>query len=157
MKKAGVVLTILLVGATGIIYGKKTQIKKLLQMNEKYDKFRGYYYMLSHWLALEQDGKSLSEFFEKKGFHTIAIYGMGDMGERLAKELQSSNIKVQYAIERNKRKNKFDFNIINIEDADNTVDAIVVSATFAYSKIRKDLEKYLTCPIISLEDVVFDI
>ena len=40
--------------------------------------------------------------FKKRGFQTVAIYGMHYIGERLYKELENTQIEVLYVMEQNK-------------------------------------------------------
>ena len=48
------------------------------------------------------------------------------------------------------------FSLDNINEATEQVDAVVVTAIFAYDEIREELEKHFDCVILSLEDVVFE-
>lgn len=157
MKKIRVISYIFFAYLVGFIYGKKKQLKKIECMNVKYDKFRGYYYMLSHWLSLKQNEKNLKEYFQENGFKKIAIYGMGDMGERLAKELSKTDIQVVYAIDKNIKHSDLGIEIRSIDDATDDIEAVVVTATFAYKMIKNDIEKKFSCPIISLEEIIYEI
>ncbi len=131
--------------------------KHLEETGKKVDKFKNYYNMLNQWLVLKQKSKSLVEYFEKNNYRKIAIYGMGEMGTRLCDELIGSEIKVAYAIDKNAGNTYSDIAIIKPEDAEDNVDVVVITAIFAVNEIEKDISKYFTCPIISLEDIVFDI
>ncbi len=68
--------------AGGISVGKL--YKKIVgNREEKIDKFKRYYNMLNQWLILSQQNKPLSQYFIDSGYRSIAIYGMGEMGQRL--------------------------------------------------------------------------
>ena len=131
--------------------------KQVTQKSEKVDKFKGYYNMLNQWLMLKQEGKGLDSYFKANGYKTIAIYGLGEMGNRLYDELKNSDIEIKYAIDKNASSTYSELNVMDPDEcAYEEVDCIVVTATFAFDEIANVLEGKTDCPIISLEDVVFE-
>ncbi len=123
----------------------------------KVDKFKSYYNMLSKWLELEEEGKSVDKLLQDAGYKKIAIYGMGNIGKRLCKVLKDTDISIEYGID----------NFV-VEDVDNVcikcmddvlpkVDAIVVTVPFAYIDIKKSLENKVEYPIVSLEHILFEV
>ena len=82
---------------------------------------------------------------------------MGEVGNRLYSELKDSSIKVEYAVDKNAGFINDDLEIRDIDDDLQNVDAIIVTATFAFDEIIEDLEDKVSFPIISLEDVIYDI
>lgn len=158
MKKGGIALlsTILGVaaGAAGAGYLGGKQVE---QKNEKVDKFKGYYNMLNQWLILRQGGKNLAEYFKSNNYKTIAIYGMGEMGNRLYDELKDTDIEIKYAVDKNAASTYSELEVIDPDDAKyEKVDAIIVTATFAFDDIEEKLAEKVDFPIISLEDVVYE-
>lgn len=131
--------------------------KKVDQKSQKVDKFKGYYNMLNQWLMLKQEGKSLDEYFKQNGYKTIAIYGMGEMGNRLYDELKNSDIEVKYAVDQNAAGTYSELDVIDVEDEYEEVDVIVVTATFAFDEINEELGKKVDFPVVSLDDVVYEI
>lgn len=158
MKKGTVVLGSIMgavVGAAGIGYLSNKQIA---QKTEKVDKFKGYYNMLNQWLIIKQEGKNLSEYFKKNNYNSVAIYGMGEMGNRLYDELKGSEINVKYAVDKNAASTYSELEVFDPDDCEyEKVDCIVVTATFAFDEISEKLEDEVSFPIISLEDVVYEI
>ncbi|MDD3413816.1 MAG: hypothetical protein PHY47_07425 [Lachnospiraceae bacterium] len=156
MKKGTVAILSTMVGAiigaatTGTVTGKIIDNKA-----DKVDKFKGYYNMLNQWLLLKQEGKSLVDYFESNNYKTIAIYGMGEMGNRLYDELRDSNIEVRCGIDKESSSVYSELEVISIEDELPEVDAIIVSAVFAFNEISEKLGNIVDYPIISLEDVVY--
>lgn len=59
------------------------------------------FFMMKRWLENRNAGKTLSDFFVKCGFKTVAIYGAGDLGRLAYNELKDSAVKVTYFIDRN--------------------------------------------------------
>ena len=142
------------VGAVGSGYLGSKQVE---QKAGKVDKFKGYYNILNQWLILKQEGRSLAEYFEANHYSTVAIYGMGEMGNRLYEELKDSNIKIQYSVDQNAESTYSELEVIDPEGDFAPVDAMVVTATFAFDEIEKELSQKVEFPIISLEDVVYEI
>ena len=147
------------VGAVaGVVVASNLNGKQITQKSEKLDKFKGYYNLLNQWLFLKQAGKSLEEYFVKNGYKTVAIYGMGEMGNRLYDELKNSQeIEMSFAIDKNAASAYSELEVLELEDDLPQVDVIVVTATFAYEEIEKKLNERIDYPIVSLEDVVYEL
>lgn len=124
---------------------------------EKVDKFKGYYNMLNQWLILKQEGKSLIEYFVNNNYKSVAIYGMGEMGNRLYDELKNSDIEVKYAVDKNVAGTYSELEVIEKDDDFDVVDVMIVTATFAFDEIEGELREKVDWPIVSLEDVVYEI
>lgn len=161
MKKGTITTISTIIGAgVGVIIGgigfgalKQQQINS---KTEKVDKFKGYYNLLNQWLMIKQSGKTLETYFIDKGFKSIAIYGMGEMGTRLYDELKNTEIEIKYAIDKNALSSMSEIEVVETEDNFEKVDAIIVTATFAFIEIEEELKKKVDYPIVSLEDVVFE-
>lgn len=141
--------------ASALLIGKECN-KLIKQKSDKVDKFKNYYYMLNQWLILKQQGKALTKYFEENQFNNIAIYGVGEMGNRLYDELKDSDICVKFAID--KEDNRYmEVEVKSPEDDFEGVDVIVVTAIFAFEEINRKISPRVSCPVISLEDIIFDI
>ena len=112
--------------------------------------------MLNQWLCIKQEGKSLDEYFKENNYKTVAIYGMGEMGNRLYDELKNTDIEVKYAIDKNASSTYSELDVKEIDDELPEVDVVVVTATFAFDDIVEDIQDKFVCPIVSLEDVVYE-
>ncbi len=132
--------------------------KQITQKVGQIDKFKGYYNILNQWLALKQEGKSLEQYFVENAYKTIAIYGMGEMGNHLYNELKNSEkVDVKYAIDKNAVNIYSQLEVIELEEDMPKVDVVVVTATFAFDEIEKELSSNIDYPIVSLDDVVYGI
>lgn len=157
MKKRTAILTTLLGGMAGAAVTGKIAAKEVQNKGEKIIKFKGYYNMLNQWLALKQEGKSLAEYFVTNGYKEIAIYGMGEMGNRLYDELKDTEIQVKYAIDKNAASTYSELDVKEIDDELTEVDVVVVTATFAFDEIKEKFSGKVDMPIVSLEDVVYSV
>ncbi|WP_167956021.1 hypothetical protein [Anaerosporobacter faecicola] len=149
------ILGIALGSITTLVINKKLITKSNIDERKKVDKFRGYYALLNQWLINKNNSKEISEYFIKNQYKNIAIYGLGELGNRLINELENTEINISYGID---KEDIFDSNAIKIYSIDNElpeVDVIVVTATFAFNEIYNDLVSKVNCPIISLDDIIF--
>ena len=106
---------------------------------------------------IKQERKSLAQYLYGKGYKEIAIYGMGHVGEVLAEELLNSDVMVKYGIDRDTSKINMDFNVVTPDDKLDEVDAIVVTSITYFSEVEEMLSKKVNCPVISLEDILYEI
>lgn len=158
MKKSivGVVSTIIGAGVGAGVIGQKMSktIRKTQDMSSKH---LALFQMMNQWVKVKQEGKNLSEYFEKNGYQNIAIYGMSFAGETLLSELRDTNTNVAYGIDRNADALYLDIDIYNVDDDLKDVDAVVVTAITFFDEIEGNLSGKISCPIISLEDVLYEV
>ena len=98
----------------------------------------------------------LKAALEEKGIHSVAIYGVGMLGEHLLKELQEGNVKVCYGIDAKKDKIKAEIPIYSIYEELPETDAIIVTVPYAFEEIKERLEKKTSYLILSLESLIMD-
>lgn len=120
-------------------------------------KNRALFILMKQWIYIKQEGKNLETFFLKNNYKEIAVYGMGDVGQCLAKELKHSQIKILYGIDRNAQNIYSDIKLVSIEDDLSDVDAIVVTVMGGFDEIFDVLSKKISCPIISIEDIINEV
>lgn len=125
------------------------------QQIAKIDKFRVYYDILIQWMKRKSQGEKTEDFFLKKELYTIAIYGMGEIGERLIDELRDSRVNVLLCMESNQPYMDQDGAKLSGEIDMESLDAVIVTAVFAFEKIKAELEQTMKCPVLSLEDIIF--
>ncbi len=139
-------------------WGKMVLDSKILKINDKKtDKFKKYYILLDQWLSMKQTKTDITGYFKENGYEKIAIYGMGELGNRLYDELKDIDIYVAYGIDKNNKTSYPGLKIYSLEDDFENADVIVVTAIFAYSIIKKELAEKTNIPVISLEDVIYGI
>ena len=107
---------------------------------EMKNKMLKYYVTLNNWIGKKQKNINLSSYFEKMGYNSVAIYGMKEVGERLYEELKDTKTEVKYAVDQNAESIY--------------ADVIVVTATYYYNSILNNIKDKISCPIISLDDVI---
>lgn len=158
MKKGIIfVLSTLAGAAAGAGAVKRKEGKNLSKVQEKADRYSMLFRMMVQWTQVKQEGKNLAAYFEKEGYKKIAIYGMGDAGKTLISELRDTGVEIAYGIDRRADSLYADIDIFTLEDSLEEVDAIVVTAVTFFDEIEEQLSERVNCPIISLEDILYEI
>jgi len=120
------------------------------------DKHLTLFLMMNQWVKVKQEGKNLSEYFEKNGYRNIAIYGMSYAGETLLDEFKNTDIHVAYGIDKNADTIYADVDVVSMDDELKPVDAVVVTAVTFFDEIEERLSAGIGCPVISLEDILYE-
>lgn len=110
----------------------------------------------SHWLRRKQKGESFTDYFEKNGYKKIAIYGMHYLGDSLLTELEGSDIEVVCAIDKHAELRYTEIPLYRPDEEIPEVDAVVVTAFFFFDEIEEQLNKKVSCPILSIEDIIYE-
>ena len=159
MKKAVAIGT--MIGILGVVCGyiwQKRKYSKLLQVNRDIaDKNLDIFLLFNQWLQKKQNNISLSDYFHKYGYNNIAIYGMGIVGQRLADELKDSGIEIKYVIDKNANYVHSNMKVYRPEDELPMVDAVIVTPITYFKSIKAQLGDKISCPIISAEDIAYEI
>ncbi|MDD2972730.1 MAG: hypothetical protein PHE02_11440 [Lachnospiraceae bacterium] len=135
----------------------KTSNKIITQNSKKVDKFRVYYEVLNQWLALKQEGKGIAVYLSEKGYRTIAIYGMGELGNRLKSELDKTDISIKYCLDKESVCLDEHQNVIDFDAKLPSVDLIIVTAMFAFDEIEEELSDRTDSRIMPLDELIFSI
>jgi glycosyltransferase involved in cell wall biosynthesis len=136
---------------------KRRDFNRISNLRGYVDKHLTLFLMMNQWVKVKQDGKNLAAYFEKNEYKTIAIYGMSYVGETLLDELKDTNIKVAYAIDKKANSIHADVDVVTMDADFEEVDAIVVTAITFFDEIEKSLYLKVDCPIVSLEDILYDV
>lgn len=148
----------------GIIGGVGFLSRRPLKETEKRLKKQSAYYALSQqWITNKNEGKTLDSYFKEQNYNTIAIYGMGTLGELFLEEIKKSDIKIACFIDKNSEDMFYggdDIEVTGLEGirSREDVDAIVVTPIADFDEIVDELQEAgVSCPVVSLEDVIYDV
>lgn len=146
---------------TGAVVGAGAVGKVMFEEKEKTklmtDKYRTLFLMMNQWVKVKQESKNLAAYFEKNNYKKIAVYGMSYAGETLIDELKNTGVTVVYGIDKKAGSIYADVDIVSIEEILADVDAVVVTAITYFDEIKETLLAKVGCPIISLEDIVYEV
>lgn len=158
MKKKMTLIFAALIGSiVGAAAVGKLSVNSSRRIKLMSDKYLELFLMMNQWVKVKQEGKSVVEFLEKKGYKRIAIYGMSYAGETLADELKNTDIEVVYGIDKNVDSVCSNVDIASMEDDLKPVDAVVVTAITFFNEIEEQLSQKMKCPIISLEEILYEV
>lgn len=133
------------------------KVKNAIEMDKNRDlerKLYEFYFLLTKWMMARQKNKTVGDYLKNNSINTVAIYGMKELGEILLRELETSGVKVEYLIDRSADSIFADVRIVRPDEDLEEVDAVIVTAIHYYNEVKNDLSKKLSCPILSLEDLV---
>lgn len=158
MDKKVIAITSALVGTTiGAIGAGKVMGDKANEWKKMSDKHLELFLLMNQWVKVKQDGKNLAEYFERAGYKRIAIYGMSYIGETLASEILGHGVNIAYGIDRKPNVISAEFEIVSPDGELEEVDAVVVTCVTFFNEIEEMLCNKVNCPIISLEDVLYEV
>lgn len=157
MKKGVIaILATVLGGTLGIVAMSAKTAQEVAKKQKLSDKHLCMFKMMNQWVRIKQEGHDLTEFFERNGYTKVAIYGMNYVGERLLEELKNTEVKVICGIDKKAQSVYSEVDVITKDDVIPEVDVIVVTAIAFFDEIEQDLTQKVTCPIISLEDIIYE-
>lgn len=158
MKKMSISVVSAIAGAVlGAGAAGKASLSKTQKAQSMSDKHLALFLMMNQWVKIKQEGKNLASYFDKKGYKRIAIYGMSYAGKTLIDELEGTDITIAYGIDKNADSIYADVDVVSMEDVLDEVDAVVVTAITFYDEIEEKLSEKIDCPILSLEDILYEI
>ena len=117
------------------------------------------YNAVLQFLVAKQHGKRMDDYLFRRGYSNIAVYGMNDIGNAVIRELMDSDlVKIEYAIDQGNPKLYFDVDCYRLDGIpkNRRVDLVIVTLTHLYDQVKKDIEKYYICPVISVTDIVYE-
>lgn len=120
------------------------------------EQYRQYLDMMNQWLILKQEGKSIGEYLKRKGYSSVAIYGMAIYGRHVIRELSGTDITIAYGIDWKKMKPYENIEVLQPSGKLPPVDIIINTVIHENAGIAAALAKLTSVPMISLEDVIFE-
>ena len=135
-----------------MIYRKQGQ--EIVRYKKKISRYESYWRIMDQWLLLKEENIQVSDLLEDRNIHRVIIYGMGMIGKHLVRDLAGSNIKIVCAIDRQEMREEIGFPVINVDDIIPEADAVIVTPSYDYTNIKKNLEEKGLKNIISIETIL---
>ena len=101
-----------------------------------------------------EKGRRIALVLSSLHIHTIAIYGMGDLGRHLAGELETGPIQVAFGFDKKSEFLKMEDPGMYIRERYPDLDAVIVTPVVEYKEIRTWLGTFFDVPVISLEELI---
>lgn len=137
-------------------WGELIKEEKKEETYKKSKRLEAQYNLLNRWITLGESGITLEQMLKEKGYKSVAIYGLSDIGGHIYHALEKSDIKVCYGVDRVLSGQYEEIQIKKPMDDLETVDVMIVTALMDYSEIRKSLEKRVDFPIVSIEEIFYE-
>lgn len=115
-----------------------------------------YLNMMNQWLILKQEGKSIDRYLKRHGYNTVAVYGLAIYGRHVIRELQESDVKIMYGIDRREMDAYKNVKVIQPAEGMPLVDIIINTVLHDHIGIKMNLAPLISSPVVSLEDVIFE-
>lgn len=158
-KKIARKISLITISTVCIYEGSKYIHNKIAKMQKNVNQNIRLYYLMNRWTQNLQNGKSIAEWLKTRGYNNVSIYGMGIVSETLISELSEGGVNVLYGIDQNPNKAYLPENMQVCYPDENLPDADIVIVTIisAYPVVKAALNNKLACPIISIEDLVYNL
>ena len=115
--------------------------------------------LVYQWNDNLREGKRIDDYLYDKGIRSVAIYGSGELGYQLSKEL-NNKVNIIAFIDREKKQDVFGIKNIQIDDVASwdclKCDLIIITPMNDYRAIEKQLHKMISVETISIEEIIFD-
>lgn len=125
--------------------------REILNYKKTTIRYESYWRIMDKWLSLKERNESVYNLLEKRHIHSVIIYGMGMLGRHLVNELSESDIEVVCAIDRNIICDNLGFPIVNIDGDIPEADTVIVTPSYDFPDIKRQLEERGVRKIISIE------
>lgn len=144
--------------AAGAAFQRKRDKARQERLKSHGDKYYEYFQLLNRWMAAGNEGKLASDFLQGEGITRIAVYGMGDLADRLMEDLGGGPVMVAYGIDRDAScTNARIADVRSPEDRLDEVDAIVVTPFLSMGEIGASLGPECPCRLIGLDEIVYSL
>ncbi len=160
MKKRKILLFFMemLIGAAcGAVVVWKIMGRGIERWKELADKNYVLFLLMNKWMKTKQGGGHIREYLEENEYKSVAVYGMSHVGKCLLEELKDCDVQIKYAVDRNGAAVNSNIEIYTPEDVLPEADVMIVTAVYYYQDICNVLKDKVTYPIVSLEDILFNI
>lgn len=127
-----------------------TGVDALVKNDSKHKK----YTLICNWLEKTIAGKKISNFLEENGIMKVSVYGAGQLGALLLKELKLSDVMVVDLLDVVEDKRIGDLVSINLEKMSIDVDAVIVTVIEDYEEISEKIRAIGNDNVFSLREIV---
>lgn len=119
------------------------------------EKYRTMFFLYDKWITLENTGKMLSDFLYDSGYKTVAVYGMGVIGNQLIHKLRNTRVNLEAVIDINADYiESDDIQVTTIEHFKQRVDLIIVSVIAMPPEQVKQIEKRTETEVVTLQQLL---
>lgn len=143
--------------------GNDTYFRDLFEYFHLYEKFSGVNknenenktHVFMKWIELLQQGQRVSNYLEHHHIPTVSIYGFGQLGRLLYKELVADGVRIEYVID-NCVEDTPALHIKRNEEVDGVAHMLIITAPVNMDYVMKNVKCAKECIVISLMDIFIE-
>lgn len=155
------------IAQTGLVrYVDHGENYSIISMMEKYDqrvfenkRSKKKLDLICQWIKLKNRGISLTEFFQDRGICSIAIYGLGEIGQLVYDELSMKNkALIRYAIDQSGKRLVESLPTYCLDRDLPKVDAIVITPVLITDELEEQIYEILgECVTFAFEEILYEL
>lgn len=139
---------------SGVLSDRICIYKVLKEKNDRIEKAEANILVLEEWLAMHNRGYSMVDVLKGRRCWVVAIYGMGILGNHLYQELENSDIRVKYIIDRRPIKGVYHAEVCSAEEKLSGVDAVIVTSVYQFEEMERQIRQSNDVQVISLLELL---
>jgi hypothetical protein len=128
--------------------------EEVYALRSQVSRYRSFWQLLHGLLSLQERKFLLGNYMREKGYQHVAIYGLGMIGKHLAALLIQSGDVSLFAIDQSQNALMVEIPVVRLEEEHLPVDIVVVTVTYDFIRIQKQVAEHYSCPIISLKTLL---
>lgn len=122
---------------------------------KKADKFLSFFELMDQWLSCKEQNYQFTKYFEENNIKSVAIYGIGKIGNHLKYELEKGGITLSYVIDEGEGVIYGKEEHYNLKDKLPMVDVVIVTSVNEYEEVKKRiLDNNKMLHVISVGEVI---
>ncbi len=128
-------------------------------LKKDYDRILGINELAYQMILIDVERHPLRDMIQKINPGSIAVYGMGELGERIIDDLlMNTSINVLYGMDKNACDKKMIIPVYTLEEAkENEKPDMILLTTFTNDdKLKKLIEKEMNTKVYSLEEIIYE-
>lgn len=150
-------ITLIIGGVIGVMIGIYVTFKEMVDLLARYrelsEKHLNIMEIFKKWFIFLDSGKTMEEYFRNHNYKTIAVYGVGFLGECLVRQLIKTDVRILYIIDQKADNTLLDIPIKKLDGPLDEVDAIVVTPVYYFYSIKKQISEKTDAEIVSIEEI----
>lgn len=125
------------------------------QKNSRFNGIQRNFLFLNEWMDKKRKNPlKLAESLTEYRTGRIAIYGAGELGIQLYKELCINNIEALCFIDRARIEVGAKIPVYSLQDELPKIDTVIISVVHSQEKIRESILEKMNCNILFLEELI---
>ena len=153
-----ITILVLLLICLALLFILKVYRDAIYRLRDSNAKKQEFYNVLCAWIKSYESNIQISQYFIKHGYKKVLIYGMKEVGKFLYDDLKKNKeIIMIHAIDKSYMESCDSYSVSQPNETLPDADVLVVTAIHYFNEIEEDMKKKVSCPIISIEDVVYSL